>query len=490
MRKARLLALAALLLAGATARASDPIGILARIDKVVLEPKDGTPERVRLYGVFILQSNRGRERSSPTRGYLYFTTVQGKEDQCRHEWADLKKIAGKDQPVAFGNSFLAPATIRKPRLKVEPAAPLEAAKLNGLIGQLSSDDFAVREKATKTLAEQGEHAYPALQKALEGKTTPESRRRIERLLVTETPEAYPLGFGLTKLEGDYGKHMQNVFGALPGPVSPAESATVEPGTVTLKTKNVTCTDHPKAGYVFEIMDASGDREESQVVAGGDKETTWSPRMEIKPGKKYIWRVHAVEGKWQGPSAETSFQGKQVQAGAADSAGIAWFQDPVCQMVFFAVLEGLYTDGVSNETVDLIIPDGKFHEHFVDCCPLCQPAFEAIRLYRSRQEFIGFQRPPDTFGKGLDAKVVATLRSAKKTERLEAIQGLVNTWTGRRLESMRLSKEERADWSRRLEERRKQGMAQLQRCQAQGQGYAGWKSCAICDGSAAAFSQPK
>lgn len=311
MRNVSLLALAALLLAGATARASDPIGILARIDKVVFEPKEGTPEQVRLYGVFILQSDRGRQRTDPTRGYLYFTTVQGKEDQCRREWADLKKLAGTDQPVAFGNSFVAPATILKPREKVEPAAPLEEAKLNELIGQLGSDEFAVREKATKLLAEQGEHAYPALRKALEGKTTPETRRRIERLLVTEKAEPYPLGFGLTKLEGDYGKHMQNVFAALPEPVSPAEGAKIEAGKVTLKTKNIACSDHPKVSYIFEIKDTSGEREESQPVAAGDKETSWSPRMEVKAGKKYTWRVHPVDGQWQGPSVETSFQGKSA-----------------------------------------------------------------------------------------------------------------------------------------------------------------------------------
>ena len=34
--------------------------------------------------------------------------------------------------------------------------------------------------------------------------------------------------------------------------------------------------------------------------------------------------------------------------------VAWKDDPVCQMVFFAVLEGLYSQGVSDEVVESIV----------------------------------------------------------------------------------------------------------------------------------------
>src|SRR2546429_752891 len=74
----------------------------------------------------------------------------------------------------------------------------------------------------------------------------------------------------------------------------------------------------------------------------------------------------------------------------------WTQSRASQLVFFAVLEGLYRDGVSNDTVDLIIPPGangaaRFEpEHFVYACPLCHPAFEAFSLYRHRKEIFGFK----------------------------------------------------------------------------------------------------
>src|SRR5260370_1324626 len=105
----------ALVLAG-SAQASDPMGIYARIDKVVLEPNDEKPERIQIWGTFALAKPRsgGDEYQTPVKGYLYYSLTQGKEDQCRKEWTDLKKVAGKDQCVAFGNRYAKPlGTVRK-----------------------------------------------------------------------------------------------------------------------------------------------------------------------------------------------------------------------------------------------------------------------------------------------------------------------------------------------------------------------------------------
>jgi hypothetical protein len=302
------LALGGVLLIAVGARASDPVGIYALINKVVVEPK-GPAERIKIWGVFVLASRAGAHHTSPTRGYMDFKTVAGKEDVCRREWEDLKKIAGTDTVVAFGSSRAATGAIRKPHPEIKPAAPLGADQLKTLITDLDSDDFKVREKATQELQKQGKNAYAELRKALEGKISTETRRRIDKLLATATPDAYPLGFGLVKLEGRHGEYWRNQLRALPEPAAPAEGTGVDAGKVTLKTKNVTCSDHSRAGYVFEIEDAAGGKETSPVVKAGDKETEWSPRLEIQAGKRYTWRVKPVEGNWNGPSAESTFQGK-------------------------------------------------------------------------------------------------------------------------------------------------------------------------------------
>jgi hypothetical protein len=170
------------------------------------------------------------------------------------------------------------------------------------------------------------------------------------------------------------------------------------------------------------------------------------------------------------------------------------RDPACQLVFFAVLEGLYTDGVTNEVVDRILAvdpttgQPRMEEHFVYACPLCHPAFEAFRLYRLRSPFSGLKAGGDTFGTGLDARVVSQLMSEKQADRLAAVQALIDTWVRRRIDSLRLTKEERADLSKRLEERRQEGMAQLKA--GQSDRYAGWKGCAVCDGAAGACRLPR
>ena len=98
------LGLALLLATGA--RASDPTGIYARIDKVVLEPNDAKPERIQVWGRFALAKEKhGDDYEAPVKGYLYYSLTKGKEDQCRKEWSDLKKVAGMDQCVAFGSRY-------------------------------------------------------------------------------------------------------------------------------------------------------------------------------------------------------------------------------------------------------------------------------------------------------------------------------------------------------------------------------------------------
>ena len=63
-----------LLVAGAaTIRASDPIAVYARVDRVVLLPSAEAPETIQIFGVFSLATPNDRNAyEPPARGYLYF----------------------------------------------------------------------------------------------------------------------------------------------------------------------------------------------------------------------------------------------------------------------------------------------------------------------------------------------------------------------------------------------------------------------------------
>src|SRR2546425_11310795 len=68
-----LTALVALLGAGAArALASDPVGIYALVEKVVLEPNQANPERIQLWGAFAIAEGYGYTYKNAERGYLYY----------------------------------------------------------------------------------------------------------------------------------------------------------------------------------------------------------------------------------------------------------------------------------------------------------------------------------------------------------------------------------------------------------------------------------
>jgi len=101
------------------AMASDPVGVYAFVDKVVLEPSDGQPERIQVWGGFALAEGRGDTYAPAKRGYMYFTIKPGQEEVTRKEWNDLKSLAGGEQFVAFGVRWNSKGTIRDASAKPE-----------------------------------------------------------------------------------------------------------------------------------------------------------------------------------------------------------------------------------------------------------------------------------------------------------------------------------------------------------------------------------
>jgi hypothetical protein len=157
-----------------------------------------------------------------------------------------------------------------------------------------------------------------------------------------------------------------------------------------------------------------------------------------------------------------------------------------QQIFFAVLEGLYQDGVPNDLVDKIIAideQTKYPVNFVWACPVCMPAYEAFRLYRGRPQF-NDKAHRDTFGPGLPKDQVERLTAVDQAVSQRAIEELIQGWMDRRMDELRLTPDERGEWRKEMEKRRKEGMSYLQNYKELGLGgsYAGMKTCPICEGA--------
>ncbi len=154
--------------------------------------------------------------------------------------------------------------------------------------------------------------------------------------------------------------------------------------------------------------------------------------------------------------------------------------PFHKTVFFAVLEGLYEDGVATEDVEAILridAGTKRLANFVPGCPICNPARDAFEVYRARPKWRGYKGLVDTLGRGLDKATRAAIRSEDPATQFPAIEGLVREWVGRRLATFRLTEAEREGYAQAFEEMRKQGMSAID-----GGVPAAMKSCAICDGA--------
>ncbi|MDB4777947.1 hypothetical protein OAG68_00660 [bacterium] len=173
----------------------------------------------------------------------------------------------------------------------------------------------------------------------------------------------------------------------------------------------------------------------------------------------------------------------------------WKQDPVCQMVFFAVLEGLYSDGVADDVVESVIgpkcdlDDAELMQErigrsFVLKCPLCQPTFEAFVAYQNRPRFSD-GTGASHFGEGLEDELREGLLSENSQNRLQALKVPVQKWVSKKLKSSSLSKEQIAEWAQRIEKRGGEGKSQLMTLMESDDRYKDWSpywGCAACNGS--------
>ena len=171
-------------------------------------------------------------------------------------------------------------------------------------------------------------------------------------------------------------------------------------------------------------------------------------------------------------------------------------DDTSRFIFYSVLEGLYEDGLSNEDVNQILmkKENQSYFHFIYSCPICGPTIWALEAYRSRPErFYGLKKVGSTFGHGLPDSLHQKLYSEDSNQRLIAINTLVMKWISRRMNTMHLSDEDRANLLKALEQKRKAGMEALESFRRLEHGpdfgvaqaapaYVDLEECAVCNGA--------
>lgn len=193
---------------------------------------------------------------------------------------------------------------------------------------------------------------------------------------------------------------------------------------------------------------------------------------------------------------------------ASPAGTDWKKDPVCQAVFQAVLEGLQRDHVSGNIVANIIGKKstrndrkslreRMKRSFVLDCPLCEPTFEAFLAYQNGKLPKQNKKPgkslstPSQIKSGLTTPEKLLLLSDDTKTRLRGLAPVVQKWVSAKLDThTELSKQEIADWTKRVHTRSQQGKTKLLQLITKTGNYKEWSpywGCAACNGSRDAAS---
>ena len=106
------------------------------------------------------------------------------------------------------------------------------------------------------------------------------------------PEVYPMGFGLTM--APQARRVPGIVSELlhvPAAIRPADGATVTAGRVTLAARNIP---DSAVKYHFEIEGPGGVKESSPpILPGRERETTWTPTLQVRAGAQYTWSVRTV-----------------------------------------------------------------------------------------------------------------------------------------------------------------------------------------------------
>jgi RNA polymerase sigma factor (sigma-70 family) len=108
-----------------------------------------------------------------------------KEGDINQAW---QALAGKDARAAYEAIRVLGASpaaaVQHIRQQLKPIAPVDAQRINACLRNLDSDEFAVREQASRDLEQMGQSAVAMLERFLAGKPSLESRKRVEEVLAS------------------------------------------------------------------------------------------------------------------------------------------------------------------------------------------------------------------------------------------------------------------------------------------------------------------
>jgi hypothetical protein len=115
---------------------TDPVGIYAVLDRVVVEPSDAAPQRIQVWGAFAIADPKGGYTPVAT-GYLYYSCPAGREKACRAEWEDLKWIAGTGKAIGYAQRG---APLGRLRTEADQVAAPDPYPLSGGLVKVESKD--------------------------------------------------------------------------------------------------------------------------------------------------------------------------------------------------------------------------------------------------------------------------------------------------------------------------------------------------------------
>jgi hypothetical protein len=212
---------------------SEPIGVFAILDKVVMKPAE-QPNEVELHGAFaVAEGSRGNYYRAPRRGVLRFSAGK-KPEEAVAQWRELAKHAGTGVCVALSSRWE----------QHVPQNPLRVAAA-------------------------GEPTGP--------------------------PVPYGPAMGVTVMQNvHYGavRELELLPRCLETTL-PAPGRTEWPyQQVTFTCENCAAKDK-NLNYVFEVETSDGERFASGLVPAGDGKTSWTTGLALQAGEKVTWSVRVV-----------------------------------------------------------------------------------------------------------------------------------------------------------------------------------------------------